>query len=165
MAADDDDNLQSSLRFLRELGRNRKSVGPRGYCSSARQLRQGDGRCSRGAERFSAARLVKDSAALGTLDDVRCQAHQLSGQNSVTAKWAGKGEVEVGFAFEPRSHRPTRPSAVLTGLRIIRCESRPRKTSDGRYRRCSWQSGHLAAIGCDGIVSTGAGIFSPQPLH
>ena len=29
-------------------------------------------------------------------------------------------------------HHPTRPSAVLAGLRIIRCESRPRNTSDGR---------------------------------
>jgi hypothetical protein len=87
---------------------------------------------SRGADRFPAASLVEDSAALRALDDVRCQAHQLLRLNLVTAKRAGKREVEVGLSFEARCHRPTRPSAVLTGLRIIRCESRPRKTSDGK---------------------------------
>ena len=33
------------------------------------------------------------------------------------------------------------------------------------YLLCSAQRGHLAAIGCAGRVSTGAGMFSPQPLH
>jgi len=87
---------------------------------------------SRGADGFPAARLVEDSAALRALDDVRCQAHQLAGVNLVAAKRAGKREVEVGLSFEPRCHRPTRPSAVPTGLRIIRWDSRPRNTSDGR---------------------------------
>jgi hypothetical protein len=87
---------------------------------------------SRGAERFPAARLVKDSAALRALDDVRCQAHQFLGLNLVATKRAGKREVEVGRSFEARGHRPTRPSAVLTGLRIMRCERRPRNTSDGK---------------------------------
>jgi hypothetical protein len=84
------------------------------------------------ADGFPATRLVEDSAALRALEDVRCQAHQLVRLNLVAAKRAGKREVEVGLSFEPRCHRPTRPSAVLTGFRIIRCESRPRNTSDGR---------------------------------
>src|ERR1700722_2685473 len=87
---------------------------------------------SRRADGFHAGHLVEDSAALRALDDVRAQAHQLAGLNLVAAKRAGKREVEVGLSFEPRCHRPTRPSAVVTGLRIIRCESRPRNTSDGR---------------------------------
>ena len=87
---------------------------------------------SRGADGFPAGHLVEGSAALRALDDVRAQAHKLAGLNLVAAKRAGKREVEVGLSFEARCHRPTRPSAVLTGLRTIRCESRPRNTSDGR---------------------------------
>ena len=91
-----------------------------------------EGLRSRRADGFHAGHLVEDSAALRALDDVRAQAHELAGLNLVAAKRAGKREVEVGLSFEPRCHRPTRPSAVVTGLRIIRCESRPRNTSDGR---------------------------------
>jgi hypothetical protein len=87
---------------------------------------------SRRADGSLAGHLVEGSAALRALDDVRSQAPQLVRLNLVAAKRAGKREVEVGLSFEPRCHRPARPSAVLTGLRIIRCESRPRKTSDGR---------------------------------
>ena len=58
----------------------------------------------------------------------------------------GLRKVEIGFSFEPGVITPARPSAVRTGLRGIRCERRPRKTSDGRYRLCAPQSGHLAAM-------------------
>jgi hypothetical protein len=87
---------------------------------------------SRRADGFPATHLVEYSAALRALDDVRCQTHQFVRLNLVAAERAGKREVEVGLAFEPRRHHPTRPSAERTGFRIIKCESRPRKTSDGR---------------------------------
>src|ERR1700733_3987601 len=87
---------------------------------------------SRRADGFPASSLVEDSAALRALDDVRCQAHQLIRLNLVAAKRARQREVEIRLSFEPRSHHPDRPSAVLTGFRIIRCESRPRNTSVGR---------------------------------
>jgi hypothetical protein len=86
---------------------------------------------SRGADGFPVTHLVEHSAALRAPDDMRCQAHQFVRLNLVAAERAGKREVEVGLSFEPRRH-PTRPSAERTGFRIIRCESRPRKTSDGR---------------------------------
>jgi hypothetical protein len=41
----------------------------------------------------------------------------------------------------------------------------PWNTSEGKYRLCSPHSKHLAAIGCAGIVSTGAGMFSPHLLQ
>jgi alkanesulfonate monooxygenase SsuD/methylene tetrahydromethanopterin reductase-like flavin-dependent oxidoreductase (luciferase family) len=78
------------------------------------------------------ATAVWTAAAFRALDDVRCQAHQLVRLNLVPAKWARLREVEVGLSFEPRRHHPSRPSAERTGFRIIRCESRPRNTSDGR---------------------------------
>jgi hypothetical protein len=87
---------------------------------------------SRRANGFPAIHLVEYPAAFGALDDVRCQTHQLVWLNLVTAERAGKREDEVGLSFEPRRHHPTRPSAVRTGFRIIRCESRPRNSSDGR---------------------------------
>jgi hypothetical protein len=87
---------------------------------------------SRGADGFPATHFVECSAALRAFDDVRCQMHQLVRLNLVGAKRAGKREVEVGLSFEPWGHYPTRPSAVATGLRIIKCERRPRNTSDGR---------------------------------
>jgi hypothetical protein len=87
---------------------------------------------SRRADGFPATRLVEYSSAFRALDDMRCQTHQLVRLNLVIAKRAWQREVEVGLSFEPRCHHPARPSAVLTGFRIIRCESRPRNTSDGR---------------------------------
>jgi hypothetical protein len=87
---------------------------------------------SRCADGLPATHLIEHAAALRALDDVRCQAHQLVRLNLVAAKWASLREVEAGLSFEPRRHHPTRPSAERTGFRIIRCESRPRKTSDGR---------------------------------
>src|ERR1700677_1726312 len=87
---------------------------------------------SRRADGSPGGHLIEGSATLRALDDVRGHAHQLARLNLVAAKRARKREVEVGLSFEPRCHRPTRPSAVVTGLRIIRCESRPRNTSDGR---------------------------------
>jgi hypothetical protein len=92
----------------------------------------GETPCSRQADGFPAAHLVEYSAALRALNDVRCQRHPLVRLNLVAAKWARLREVEVGLSFEPRRHHPTRPSADRTGFRIIRCESRPRNTSDGR---------------------------------
>ena len=87
---------------------------------------------SRCADGFPARHLVKCAAALRALDDARRQAHQFVRPNPVAAKWARQREVEGGLSFEPRRHHPTRPSAERTGFRIIRCESRPRNTSDGR---------------------------------
>jgi len=84
------------------------------------------------ADGLPAIHLVEYAAALRALDDVRCQTYQLVWLNLVTAERAGQREDEVGLSFEPRRHHPTRPSAVRTGFRIIRCESRPRNTSDGR---------------------------------
>lgn len=52
-----------------------------------------------------------------------------------------------------------------TGLLLNRYDNRPRKISGGRYRRLSPHSGHSATIHVSGIVLTGAGIFSPQPLQ
>src|SRR6202789_2371775 len=87
---------------------------------------------SRRADGSPAGHLIEGSATLRAVDDVRGQAHQLARLNLVAAKRAGKREVEVWLSFESWCHRPTRPSAVVTGLRIIRCESRPGNTSNGR---------------------------------
>jgi hypothetical protein len=84
------------------------------------------------ADGFPAIHLVEYTAALRALDDVRCQTYQLVWLNLVTAERTGQREDKVGLSFEARRHHPTRPSAVRTGFRIIRCESRPRNTSDGR---------------------------------
>jgi hypothetical protein len=41
----------------------------------------------------------------------------------------------------------------------------PLKMSAGRYRRFTPHNGHSAMIHVSGSVSTGAGMFSPQPLQ
>lgn len=46
-----------------------------------------------------------------------------------------------------------------------RCDNRPRKISLGKYRLRSPHSAHSATIHVSGSVPTGAGIFSPHPLH
>jgi hypothetical protein len=89
-------------------------------------------RPSGGADGFPAIHLIENAAALRALDNVRCQTHQFVWLSLVSAERAGHREDEVGFSFEPRRHHPTRPSAFRTGFRIMRCESRPRNTSDGR---------------------------------
>ncbi|MEA3007521.1 MAG: hypothetical protein QOI94_2790, partial [Acidobacteriaceae bacterium] len=76
--------------------------------------------------------LVEYAAALRALDGVRCQTHQLILLNLVATKRTSLREVEIGLSFEPRHHHPTRPSAERTGFRVIRRESGPRNTSDGR---------------------------------
>ena len=111
------------------------------------------------------AHLVECIPTFWALDYMRRETHQFVGLNLVPAHWAGLREVEVGFSLKPRCHHPTHPSAVRTDFRIVRGESRPRNTSDGRYRLTAPQSGHLAAMGWAGTDSTGAGMFSRQPLH
>lgn len=44
-------------------------------------------------------------------------------------------------------------------------DNRPRNTSLGTYRRIVSQRGHSTETHETGIVSIGAGTFSPQPLH
>jgi hypothetical protein len=117
------------------------------------------------AQWLPTAHLVEGTATLWALDYMGGETHQFVGLNFVRTQWADLREIEVGFSLEPRCHHPARPSAVRTGFRIIRWESRPRNTSDGRYRLCAPQSGHLAAMGWAGTDSTGAGMFSQQPLH
>ena len=81
---------------------------------------------------FPIAHLVEGIAALWALDYMRGKTHQFVGLNFVRAQWTELREVEGGLSLEPRCHQPTRPSAVRTGFRIIKWDSRPRNTSDGR---------------------------------
>ena len=45
------------------------------------------------------------------------------------------------------------------------CDNLPLKMSAGMYRRFTPHNGQSATIHVSGIVSTGAGMFSPQPLQ
>jgi hypothetical protein len=73
---------------------------------------------------FPAIHLVEYAAALWTLNDVRCQAHHFVS----TEKTKLGFPLKRGAIIQP-AHPP---SAVRPGFRIIRCETRPRDTSDGR---------------------------------
>ena len=84
------------------------------------------------AQWFPIAHLVENIATLWALDYMRRETHQFVRLNLVPAHWAGLREIEVGFSLKPRCHHLTRPSAVGIGFRIIRWESPPRDTSDGR---------------------------------
>jgi hypothetical protein len=102
---------------------------------------------SGGAQRLLAGHLVEWGATARALDLVGSETYQLVRLDLVAARRARQREVEVRFALEPRRH-DVRPSAVRTGFRTISMrESRPRKTSEGKYRLYSPQIGHLAAMG------------------
>jgi hypothetical protein len=128
-------SVRNGIMFLLLGSRLKRSIA----IINRRKFAKSDERSrpSGGADWFPAIHLVEYSAALRALDDVRCQTHQLVRLNLVTAERAGKREDEAGLSFKPRRHHPTRPSAERTGFRIMRYESRPRNTSDGRYCLCS----------------------------
>jgi hypothetical protein len=86
---------------------------------------------------------LSDVAALGQLDRVKRRTRFMTATDCFCLSILAGPTVALALSF--------RQKEKLMAL--------------GEYLLCSVQRRHLVAIGCAGKVSTGAGMFSPQPLH